>query len=779
MGTTLCKDCTHEPETDGVSLKLPKQPAVADASDSQAQKFLAQVKLFKRLPTDQLPTLALACEPVVFKPGQVVIKQGAEGNEFFIVRAGEAVVSVSNQQVAVLKDGDYFGENALLRDEPRTATITAKTDLKCFKVTRTKFEELGLRSKLDFPQRKAVGGGAGGAAIATKPPSPKTPDERKLMTEALSKNTNLQGIVTLDGLKTTALIDVAWKEEVPAGTELIKEGDLNADYFYIIQSGKFDVTVMGETKSAEQAQSVGSLDQGSSFGELALLYFAPRAATVKAVVNSIVWVIDRNNFKDIFAKSAHEASKEYAKYLDKVEILNPLKQDEKQALAACLTEMGFSKGETVFEQGEQGDAFFILIEGEVVVLKDGAEQAKLKASSAEAKFFGERALLTKEPRAATIKVASELAKALVVDRKSFEMLLGSLEELKNRSKDAPSKLVDKPIPTEPKTSSSGKGRIERRHLKQLGLLGCGGFGAVELVEHQETKETYALKALSKGYVVKSGMQASVMSEKDVQLMCDSKFIVKLYETYNGSQTLYFLLELALGGEIYATYNKKGLFGQEAHAKFYSAGTALAFDHLHSKKIVFRDLKPENLLLNEKGHIKLTDMGLAKVVLGKTYTTCGTPDYFAPELIASAGHNHAVDWWTLGILIFELLGGHPPFESAYPMQTYQKVTKGINKVSFPPKCKGQAEDLIKCLCKKDPSDRLPMKKGGVSNIQKHNWYRGFDWQAFDNLSLDPPFRPVVKSKKDIANFSARKEDMPPHVPYKDDGTGWDKDFATST
>merc|ERR1712003_5477 len=116
----------------------------------------------------------------------------------------------------------------------------------------------------------------------------------------------------------------------------------------------------------------------------------------------------------------------------------------------------------------------------------------------------------------------------------------------------------------------------------------------EMVEHVNTQETYALKALSKGYVVKSGMQNSVISEKNVQLMCDSPFVVKLYETYNGEQSLYLLLELALGGELYATYNKKGLVGRERHAKFYVAGVVFAFSHLHRNKVIYRDLKPENL-----------------------------------------------------------------------------------------------------------------------------------------------------------------------------------------
>merc|ERR1711879_879624 len=160
-----------------------------------------------------------------------------------------------------------------------------------------------------------------------------------------------------------------------------------------------------------------------------------------------------------------------------------------------------------------------------------------------------------------------------------------------------------------------------------------------------------------------------------------------------------------------------------------------------------------------GQVKLTDMGLAKFVIGKTYTTCGTPDYFAPELIASTGHTNAVDWWTLGILTFELMSGHPPFESAYPMQIYSKVMKGISKVPFPPKCQGPVGDLIKGLL---------MKQGGVTNLKECKFYTGFNWTEFMEAKMEPPYKPVVKSKKDIANFSARKEDMPRQIEYHDDG-----------
>jgi len=374
-------------------------------------------------------------------------------------------------------------------------------------------------------------------------------------------------------------------------------------------------------------------------------------------------------------------------------------------------------------------------------------------------------------------VTSETAKALALDRDSFNLLLGPLSDIIQRGAKQEGGIKAGGNPrVKGMMMHDGGEKILRKDLVRIGLLGCGGFGAVELWEHKVSGNTYALKGLSKGFIVKTGMQESVMNEKNILLMTNSTFIIRLYETFNSAQMLYFLMEPALGGELYATYNRKGLHGREAHAKFYVAGTVCAFEHLHERRIIYRDLKPENLLLTETGSVKLTDMGLAKFVIGKTYTTCGTPDYFAPEIIASTGHTNAVDWWMLGILTFELMSGHPPFESQFPMQIYAKVRAGIGKVPFPAKLQGPPETLIKGLLQANASERLPMRPGGTKNVRDAKWYAGFDWDAFAAGAMEPPYKPTVKSKTDIANFQARNEDMPKQIEYRDDGTGWDKDFA---
>jgi len=775
---------TKDWTTDKLKAAIQQLESADDSTKSEAVnvRFLEYVKLFKRMPKEELPNLLKAMEEVNFEPGTNIVTQGEEGNEFFLIKTGSAKVEVNGNMVATLKSGAYFGENALLHDEVRNATIVCQAKISALKITREQFTKLGMNERVDFAKRCALGGG-GEKKADIKPPSEKTPDETSRIADALKKNSNLNNMITLDEFKLNAMIELMWKEDVPAGTEVIKEGDRDAQYFYVINSGSFEVQKVPEGASTEDlvgrsgtAYAEATLGPGTSFGELALLYFAPRAATVVSTTDGSVFKLGRQQFKDIITKANAGTTDEYIKYLNKVPMLDSLKDGEKKQMAENLTDFAFAEGETIFEKGEKGSMFYVLIEGEVSIVQDGKEPRNLKATEGETPFFGEVALINNEPRVETVKVVSTTATALAMDKKSFDMLLGSLEDLNKRGKEgtadvckASSGAVDK----------SRFGQTKLADLNRLGLLGCGGFGAVEMVEHKKTGECYALKALSKGFVLEAGMQTNIMSEKDVQLMCDSTFIVKLHETYNGDQSLYFLLELALGGELYATYNKRNMWGNADCAKFYVAGTVFAFDHLHERKIIYRDLKPENLLLNDLGQVKLTDMGLAKVVVGKTFTTCGTPVYFAPELIGSKGHTEAVDWWTLGILNFELLAGHPPFDAPNPPQIYEKITKGIGKVKFPSMCKGDVESLLKGNCHGNPANRLAMKKGGSHNIKMHDWFAGFDWASFENLKMEPPYKPKIKSKTDLSNFSATMEDMPPQVPYEDPGNGWDADFSTST
>merc|ERR1712194_1001644 len=173
--------------------------------------------------------------------------------------------------------------------------------------------------------------------------------------------------------------------------------------------------------------------------------------------------------------------------------------------------------------------------------------------------------------------------------------------------------------------------------------------------------------------------------------------------------------MGIGGELFTHLRKAGKFNND-HTRFYAAQIVMALQNLHNDSIVYRDLKPENLLLDLTGYMKITDFGFAKVVEDRTWTLCGTPEYLAPEIIQSKGHGRAVDWWALGILIFEMLAGYPPFFDENPFGIYQKILTG--RIDFPRHFDVKAKDLIKRLLTHDRAKRFGCLKNGADDIKKH-------------------------------------------------------------
>lgn len=327
----------------------------------------------------------------------------------------------------------------------------------------------------------------------------------------------------------------------------------------------------------------------------------------------------------------------------------------------------------------------------------------------------------------------------------------------------------------PGHSSAGSlARIRRSDLQRIGRLGVGAFGIVTLEADRRTGLTYALKAVSKGYLQQLHMEYSVLNEKRILKMVDTPFVVRLLATYNGKEHVYFLLEAALGGELFTTYERLRLYGSERHARFYMGCVAEAFDHLHQRHVIYRDLKPENLLLDGRGYCKVTDMGLAKVAQGKTYTLVGTPDYMAPEVINQVGHTKAVDWWMLGVLLYELLSGRAPFDAESTPQVYELVKRGIDQVHFSAECQGLAKQLVRSLCQQQPEARLSTPK-----LRDHPFFSsgrdGFEWGALRALRLQAPHVPQVRGARDLANFRPCENEDPPCTAYRDNGNGWDADF----
>lgn len=928
-------------------------------------EFLATIPLFKRcLSDEEIKDMAAAMKSVCFTEGELFIKQGDKAFEFFVILSGMVAVLIANkdgsddEQVALLKEGDIFGEAALVTGGFRNASLRAETDVMCFSISSHKIKELGLEKRLQFTRRAAVGrecildknlssssilSSESNGASRTSHDS----EDEALVNKALQSNSNLKHLLPADDNVAKEAMQYCKRQLVEKGTDVIVQGDQNADSFYVIEHGSFSVTVAEKRSSIRKKfdkamtrgltseftnKVVATLRRGQSFGELALLYRAPRAATVSALEDSSVWVLDRNAFKDVLRKIALSKNKDYGRYLDGLDLLSSLSSAEKRMLTTAFESIHFIKGSLIFSPGDESVCLYILIDGEVEIVDVKGRKKIIRANFGKKtwKYIGQEALLSTRPRSNKVTVLSPTARALTLDRNAFSMLLrgeapsstrnsgtgrasagavsvgrvsteststgqasvglastglsstgtlggsswfkyigyvnqlrvtasmpddikesvarsltqenyqqsdfiysigdsadkfyilvdGTLEQLDGKRctliEACPGAGVvchfgDREIINGKMRTSGvkvvsntaivlavgqdifvkllspykdiftrfwvGAEQIAKRDLTMMGVVAHGTFGPIEVCRHNTTGQIYALKTMSKYLIVKKEAQRSVMRERAVWLQLKSPFVMQLFGLYNEAQSLHYLLEFVSSGSLGEVYHLQGFYGRVEHARFYIAAVVCALRHIQKRRLIHRDVKPENILLSRTGHPKLCDFALAKPLIGKTFTTCGTPQYMAPEVLIGTGHTKAVDWWSMGIMVFELLAGAPPFvsESDEVLQVYSQVMKGISKVTFPEACHGDAEDLVRKLCDQDPGTRLV----GAPNVMAHPWYQDFDWRAMASQSLDPPWRPLDSGGSNAVRESVHNHDLPSgSEEYVDDGSGWDRGFASN-
>lgn len=280
------------------------------------------------------------------------------------------------------------------------------------------------------------------------------------------------------------------------------------------------------------------------------------------------------------------------------------------------------------------------------------------------------------------------------------------------------------------------------------ILGTGSFGRVHLAKHKKTGAVTAIKMLSKSQILKTKQVSHIKAEKDILDTVGYPFLVNMLGSFQDEERLYLVLEYVVGGEFFTHLRSAGRFSEDT-ARYYAAQILLSFEYIHSMDIIYRDLKPENLLLDIDGNVKITDFGFAKRIDHRTYTLCGTPDYLAPEIILNKGHGKPVDWWALGVLVYEMLAGYPPYYDDDPMGTYQKILHG--KLEFPSHFSRASRDIIKKLLQADLTKRYGNLKGGARDIKAHPWFSSVDFDALLRRQTKPPIVPAVKGEDDTSNF----------------------------
>uniref|UniRef100_F1LYL8 Ribosomal protein S6 kinase A6 n=1 Tax=Rattus norvegicus TaxID=10116 RepID=F1LYL8_RAT len=285
----------------------------------------------------------------------------------------------------------------------------------------------------------------------------------------------------------------------------------------------------------------------------------------------------------------------------------------------------------------------------------------------------------------------------------------------------------------------------------LKVLGQGSFGKVFLVRKKtgpDAGQLYAMKVLRKASL-KVRDRVRTKMERDILVEVNHPFIVKLHYAFQTEGKLYLILDFLRGGDVFTRLSKEVLFTEE-DVKFYLAELALALDHLHRLGIVYRDLKPENILLDEIGHIKLTDFGLSKESVDqekKAYSFCGTVEYMAPEVVNRRGHSQSADWWSYGVLMFEMLTGTLPFQGKDRNETMNMILKA--KLGMPQFLSAEAQSLLRMLFKRNPANRLGSE--GVEEVKRHAFFSSIDWNKLYKREVQPPFRPASGKPDDTFCF----------------------------
>ena len=704
--------------------------------------------LFAGSSREQLGDASDAMKAVSATAGTDVITQGAADDDiFYIVERGEFSVHLkqaNDAEVHRYSSGGSFGELALMYNCPRAATVRCAVEGKLWAIDRPAYRYIMRRA------------GQGNRDVATA---------------ALNL---VPALAELDEDQREDLAGALEEVKVVPGEFVVSSGDVG-DALYLVKQGTVLLTAPGAVR-ASQADGGGTetveatrLTTPSHFGAFSLTGISP--TTGMRPIGGALPQWDRSVLIESRGAAAVLLKLSRAKFLERIgplddavklnRLLNTLRAVpifreldyyELRQLAESASLPGAivykAAGEDIIGQGEVGDCMWMLRRGTVQVTREvGGQTVMIKDKLEAGAYFGEAAILNDEPRSATITATSDV-ELTRLGRENLTALLGSMEvvakrELRRREKEA---------------ARARASSFTLDALKKTAPLGAGTFGRVYLVEHHlgDKPVMYALKQMPKHHLVASKQVDHIVSEKEVLFNIDHPFCNQIVAVLSDERSVYMLLEAVLGGELFTRIQKVGNLDVNA-TRFYATGIASALAHLHGRRIVYRDLKPENVLIDELGYPKIIDFGFAKRLDSpRTWTLCGTPHYLAPEMVTSQGHGFAVDWWSFGVLVYEMLIGTPPFNADSELAIYTLITK--NKVHYGHKMNAKAKDLISSLLVTDPLQRLGSGKRADDDVLQHGFLKAAQLPEYLQRSADAPWVPKIKGMHDTSNFEVNEDDF---------------------
>eukprot|EP00195_Chlamydomonas_chlamydogama_P010756 CAMPEP_0202906016 /NCGR_PEP_ID=MMETSP1392-20130828/37031_1 /ASSEMBLY_ACC=CAM_ASM_000868 /TAXON_ID=225041 /ORGANISM="Chlamydomonas chlamydogama, Strain SAG 11-48b" /LENGTH=1079 /DNA_ID=CAMNT_0049594355 /DNA_START=194 /DNA_END=3430 /DNA_ORIENTATION=- len=607
----------------------------------------------------------------------------------------------------------------------------------------------------------------------------RTPEELQSLEEAVWNNFLFSNLPEAQRLE---VFEAFEKRIVKAGEVIIRQGD-PGDHFYIVEAGQFDVYLqhLGSVRPELVHTYLSQPGQKASFGELALLYSKPRAATVIARTDGMLWSLHRAAFKGVLqrqyglaagGKLGENDTRAVVRTLRSVEVLQCLSMSHLHQLAEAMSEVVFNDGEYVIRQGEEGRDFFLIISGEVVctVRKNPADQSEapkevLRLTAGQ--YFGERALLTNAKRAANVLAAGQVS-LLAISRQRFEQLLGPLQDIIDAEVVWKDQLALQREVLARKNLTSAKviqGNFSLDDLVARGLLFSTDCSAMMLMEHKQSEEIFTVRVTSVADVVSMSKQGLVLRAREITRSMEPSFFVPgVLKSFKDSRVLAEVL-MTVGLCTLDMLLHPNPF-DEMSAVFVAASVILGLEHLHWSQVIYRGLSVHSVIVTEGGQVQLVDFRFARKNEGRAHTLCGNPEYLAPEVVEGRGHTEAVDLWSLGVLIYCLLSGETPFAAPGDdeLRIYRKIT--LRSLQVPPYFSPAAADLIDKLLQKEPAARLGAGPLGMQGLKSHPWFQAINWDALLEHRYPPP--PGIRER--IYNFEGVAYANFDPKPYEGD-TNW--------
>ena len=499
----------------------------------------------------------------------------------------------------------------------------------------------------------------------------------------------------------------------------------------------------GEEKSERRKSSRDTLvGTFASVENHATTGIALTAVTMLVLRKSDMLMSAKKTVNELPAQISRYVRSKIAKQL---EVFTTLLPGERVRLVHGLPKTNFAEGSVVLKPGDRSrDVFFVVVRG-TAVLRTGDSERTIDAGG----YFGEEAFASGQSHTLFVNAGEDQPlEVAVLDPDLLNLVQGLLAKVVRRSEYVADDT--QAISAESTFLSSLK------DVTVHAFLGSGAYGSVKLARIKGDDRVFALKTLLKAKVIAKRQVEHVTNERKLLAMCDHPFIIELVGAFQDFSHLYLVMELMLGGELFSLLERR-ISLNEAETVFYASNICIALEYLHDRRIAYRDLKPENMLLDARGYLKIIDFGFAKVVpeYSYTWTLCGTPEYIAPECILRRGHDCRTDWWSMGVLVYELLMGSSPF---YDDEQFQ-IFKNILACNYKPLrgCSVAAASFVSKLLQTKPEVRLTSSKGSGRDVREHNFFLDVDFLRLQRRELEAPYVPPIAHPADTSNITAEPDD----------------------